>query len=165
MLSFLLLLMLLILILILILVPLIFLTKGMDYIKLGDSDLIVSKVCMGTMTYGIQNTLDEGIQLLNRSFDEYGINFLDTAEIYPVPPNGETQGETDRIVCEFLKGRNRKDVILATKVAGRQPMLGYLPRANGKSSGDYGGMFEISNEERTLFICARTAIIYLLNSQ
>jgi len=115
------------------------LKNGMDYIKLGDSDLIVSKVCMGTMTYGIQNTLDEGIQLLNRSFDEYGINFLDTAEIYPIPPNGETQGETDRIVCEFLKGRNRKDVILATKVAGRQPMLGYLPRANGKSSGDYGG--------------------------
>lgn len=115
------------------------LKNGMDYIKLGNSDLIVSKVCMGTMTYGIQNTLQEGVNLLNKSFDEYGINFLDTAEIYPVPPNPETQGETDRTVCEFLKGRKREEVILATKVAGRQPMLSYLPRANGKSSGDYGG--------------------------
>jgi len=105
------------------------LKNGMDYVKLGgDSDLVVSKVCMGTMTYGIQNTLEEGVALLDKSFDEYGINFLDTAEIYPVPPNAETQGDTDRCVCEFLKKRDRKDVILATKVAGRSPMMTYLPR-------------------------------------
>lgn len=109
------------------------LKRGMDYVKLGgDSDLVVSKVCMGTMTYGIQNTLEEGVALLDKAFDEYGINFLDTAEIYPVPPNAETQGDTDRCVCEFLKKRNRSDVILATKVAGRQPMMTYLPR--GKNS-------------------------------
>lgn len=101
----------------------------MDYVKLGgDSDLVVSKVCMGTMTYGIQNTLEEGVALLDKSFDEYGINFIDTAEIYPVPPNAETQGDTDRCVCEFLKKRNRNEVILATKVAGRSPMMTYLPR-------------------------------------
>ena len=106
------------------------LTKGMDYVKLGgsDCDLVVSKVCMGTMTYGIQNTLEEGVALLDKSFDDYGINFLDTAEIYPVPPNGETQGDTDRCIREFLKKRNRKDVVLATKVAGRSPTLTYLPR-------------------------------------
>lgn len=109
------------------------LKRGMDYVKLGgDSDLVVSKVCMGTMTYGIQNTLDEGVALLDKAFDDYGINFLDTAEIYPVPPNAETQGDTDRCVCEFLKKRNRSDVILATKVTGRQPMMTYLPR--GKNS-------------------------------
>jgi hypothetical protein len=104
------------------------LKRGMDYVRLGNSDLIVSKVCMGTMTYGIQNTLEEGVALLDKAFDDYGINFLDTAEIYPVPPNGETQGDTDRCVCEFLKNRDRKEVILATKVAGRSPMLTYLPR-------------------------------------
>jgi len=104
------------------------LKRGMDYVKLGDSDLVVSKVCMGTMTYGIQNTLEEGVALLDKSFDEYGINFLDTAEIYPVPPKAETQGDTDRCICEFLKKRDRKDVILATKVAGRASFITYLPR-------------------------------------
>lgn len=110
------------------------LKRGMDYVKLGgDSDLVVSKVCMGTMTYGIQNTLEEGVALLDKAFDDYGINFLDTAEIYPVPPNAETQGDTDRCVCEFLKKRDRKEVILATKVAGRQPMLTYLPRGENSN--------------------------------
>lgn len=111
------------------------LKHGMDYVKLGgdDCELVVSKVCMGTMTYGIQNTLEEGVALLDKAFDEYGINFLDTAEIYPVPPNAETQGDTDRCVCEFLKKRNRGDIILATKVAGRNPMMTYLPRGENSN--------------------------------
>jgi len=54
------------------------LKNGMDFVKLGDSDLIVSKICMGTMTYGEQNSLEEGVELLNCAFDKYGINFLDT---------------------------------------------------------------------------------------
>lgn len=107
------------------------LERGMDYVKLGgDSDLVVSKVCMGTMTYGVQNTLEEGVALLDRAFDEYGINFLDTAEIYPVPTSAETQGATDRCICEFLKKRDRKEVVLATKVAGRAAMMTYLPRGD-----------------------------------
>jgi len=69
-----------------------------------------------------------GVALLDKAFDDYGINFLDTAEIYPIPPNAETQGDTDLCVCEFLKKRDRKDVILATKVAGRAAMITYLPR-------------------------------------
>jgi len=81
------------------------------------------------MTYGEQNTLEEGVDLLNRSFDEYGINFLDTAEIYPVPTKAETQGRTDESIRLFLQGRDRKDVILATKVAGRSPIT-WLPRPN-----------------------------------
>ena len=104
------------------------LKNGMDYIQLGDSDLVVSKVCMGTMTFGEQNTLEEGVEQLNCAFDDYGINFLDTAEIYPVPTKAETQGLTDQAVNMFLKNRDRKDVILATKVAGRNENLKWLPR-------------------------------------
>jgi aryl-alcohol dehydrogenase-like predicted oxidoreductase len=79
------------------------------------------------MTYGEQNTLEEGAALLDKAFDEYGINFLDTAEIYPVPTKAETQGRTDAAVKLFLEKRNRGDVILATKVAGRSP-ISWLPR-------------------------------------
>ena len=79
------------------------------------------------MTYGEQNTLEEGAELLNCAFDKYGVNFLDTAEIYPVPTKAETQGQTDAAVRIFLEGRKREDVILATKVAGRSPM-NWLPR-------------------------------------
>jgi len=103
------------------------LVNGMDYVTLGDSDLVVSKICMGTMTYGQQNSLEEGVELLNCAFDEYGINFLDTAEMYPVPITSDTQGKTDQAVRLFMEGRKREDVILATKVAGRSP-INWLPR-------------------------------------
>ena len=102
------------------------LKNGMDYIKLGSSDLEVSKVCMGTMTFGEQNTIDEGVEQLNLAWDEYGINFLDTAEMYPVPTKAETQGATDRAVNKFMKGRKREDVILATKVSGRSDGITWL---------------------------------------
>ena len=102
------------------------LQQGMDYVKLGSSDLIVSKVCMGTMTFGEQNTLEEGVEQLNLAFDEYGVNFLDTAEMYPVPTKAETQGATDQTVKEFLKGRKREDVVLATKVSGRSERITWL---------------------------------------
>jgi aryl-alcohol dehydrogenase-like predicted oxidoreductase len=109
------------------------LKNGMDYVKLGSSDLEVSKVCMGTMTFGEQNTIEEGVEQLNLAFDNYGINFLDTAEIYPVPTKAETQGSTDQAVNEFLKGRKREDVILATKVAGRAEQMTWL-REDGSGS-------------------------------
>ncbi|KAI2493559.1 Aldo/keto reductase-like protein [Fragilaria crotonensis] len=105
------------------------LEKGMDYCKLGSSDLEVSKVCMGTMTFGNQNTLQEGVHQLNTAFDEYGVNFIDTAEMYPVPTNPQTCGDTDRTVAEFLKSRNRESVILATKVCGRSDRMTWMPRA------------------------------------
>lgn len=109
------------------------LKNGMDYQKLGSSDLVVSKVCMGTMTFGQQNSLDEGVEQLNAAFDEYGVNFVDTAEIYPVPTKAETQGATDKAVAKFLKGRNREDVVLATKVAGRSDFMTWLRKDGGGS--------------------------------
>jgi aryl-alcohol dehydrogenase-like predicted oxidoreductase len=93
--------------------------KWHGFVKLGSSDLEVSKVCMGTMTFGEQNALEEGVEQLNLAFDQYGINFIDTAELYPVPPKRETQGKPDETIAAFLKNRKQEDVILATKVAGR----------------------------------------------
>lgn len=107
---------------------------NMEYTTLGDSDLKVSKVCLGTMTWGEQNTLEEGVQQLDMAFNECGINFLDTAEMYPVPTKAETQGATDRTVCEWLKRRGKRDdVILATKVAGNSDRLTWL-RKHGKGT-------------------------------
>jgi len=78
------------------------------------------------MTFGEQNTIEEGVEQLNLAWDNYGINFLDTAEMYPVPTKPETQGATDETVKNFLKGRKREDVILATKVAGRSDRITWL---------------------------------------
>lgn len=65
---------------------------------------------------------------MNKAWDEFGINFLDTAEMYPVPTKPDTQGATDRAVAKFLKNRKREDVVLATKVAGRSERITWLPR-------------------------------------
>lgn len=80
-------------------------SKSIDYTNLGSSDLLVSKICLGTMTWGQQNTIEEGIEQLDIAFNEYNINFLDTAEIYPVPTKAETQGDTDRVISKWLKTR------------------------------------------------------------
>jgi Predicted oxidoreductases (related to aryl-alcohol dehydrogenases) len=68
----------------------------MEYKKLGDSDLSVSEICLGTMTYGQQNTVAEAAQQLDFAIDR-GINFIDTAEMYPVPGKRETQGKQRNI--------------------------------------------------------------------
>lgn len=91
----------------------------MDYRKLGDSDLSVSAICLGSMTWGEQNTEAEGHAQLDYAFD-CGVNFVDTAEIYSIPPRRQTQGSTERIIGSWLAARrNRDKVIIATKVAGR----------------------------------------------
>jgi len=104
------------------------LENGMDFCKLGSSDLEVSKVCMGTMTFGEQNTLEEGVEQLDLAFDNYGINFIDTAELYPVPAKPDTQGMTDKTVAAFLKNRKRDEVILASKVCGYNDRMTWMPR-------------------------------------
>ena len=73
-----------------------------------------------------QNTVEEGVEQLNLAYDEYGINFIDTAEMYPVPTKPETQGLTDEAVSKFMKNRKREDIILATKVAGRSERITWL---------------------------------------
>ena len=90
----------------------------MKFRTLPGTDLDVSQVCLGTMTWGQQNTEAEAHAQLDVARAE-GINFIDTAEMYPVPPNGETQGRTETYLGTWLgvAGR-RKDVVIATKVAG-----------------------------------------------
>ncbi|KAG5185402.1 NADP-dependent oxidoreductase domain-containing protein [Tribonema minus] len=107
------------------------LTNGMKYVKLGSSDLVVSEVCLGTMTWGEQNSDEEAYQQLKLAVDEFGINFIDTAELYPVPAKAETSGRTDKAIAKWLKGRKREDIVLASKVAGRAAHLGHL-RSSGE---------------------------------
>ncbi|MBE8190848.1 MAG: aldo/keto reductase [Alphaproteobacteria bacterium] len=91
----------------------------MEYRTLGHTDIKVSSICLGTMTWGQQNTEAEGHEQIDYAL-AMGINFLDTAEMYAVPPKAETQGSTERIIGTWLeKSGKRDDIILATKVAGR----------------------------------------------
>ena len=90
----------------------------MHYRKLGHTDIDVSLICLGTMTFGEQNTEREAHQQLDRAVDA-GVNFIDTAELYPVPPRGETQGLTEQHIGSWLARRGRRDdLVIATKVAG-----------------------------------------------
>ena len=90
--------------------------------KLGKTDLEVSEICLGTMTWGEQNTESEGHAQMDYALDN-GINFFDTAEMYAVPPKKETQGSTEKIIGSWFKERKSRDkVILATKVSGRSPL-------------------------------------------
>ena len=89
----------------------------MKYNQLGESDLKVSEICLGTMTFGQQNTIEEAHQQLDYAIAQ-GINFIDTAEMYPVPPRGETQGKTEAYIGEWLKKQQRNQLIIATKIAG-----------------------------------------------
>ena len=90
----------------------------MEYRLLPHTDIKVSKICLGTMTFGNQNTESEGHEQMDYAL-EHGVNFFDTAELYPVPAAAETQGETELIMGTwFKKTGNREKVILASKVAG-----------------------------------------------
>jgi aryl-alcohol dehydrogenase-like predicted oxidoreductase len=91
----------------------------MEYRRLGRTDLNVSLICLGTMTWGQQNTEAEGHAQMDYALDQ-GINFFDTAELYSIPPRPETQGSTERFIGSWFKARGSRDkVILATKVIGR----------------------------------------------
>ncbi len=109
----------------------------MRYNRLGESDLRVSEICLGTMTFGDQNTEDEAHAQIERAL-EAGVNFIDTAELYPVPPKAETQSRTESYIGSWLANNpeRRRDLVLATKVTGRSGMLpwirgeGELPRVD-----------------------------------
>ncbi|MDX1492088.1 MAG: aldo/keto reductase [Pseudohongiellaceae bacterium] len=89
----------------------------MNFRYIGKSGLRVSPICMGTMSFGTWSDEKESFRILDKAY-ERGINFLDTAEVYPVPPTGELAGTTETIVGKWLKKRNRDSLIIATKVAG-----------------------------------------------
>ena len=89
----------------------------MDFRYIGKSGLRVSSICMGTMTFGSSTTRQEAFKILDKAY-ENGINFFDTAEIYPVPPKKSYEGTTELIVGEWLKTKPRDSIILATKVSG-----------------------------------------------
>ena len=91
----------------------------MIYTTLPHTDLEVSKICLGTMTWGRQNTEEEGLEQMDYAFEQ-GVNFFDTAELYPVPAQPDTYADTERIIGNwFKKTGNRDKVILASKIAGR----------------------------------------------
>ncbi|MDX2238153.1 MAG: aldo/keto reductase [Hyphomonadaceae bacterium] len=91
--------------------------------RLGKSAIVVSDICMGTMTFGSQADEAESLRILDKSF-EAGIDFFDAAENYPVPPDPKWAGRTEEIVGKWLKTKNRDAVIIATKVCG--PSHGWL---------------------------------------
>lgn len=87
----------------------------MKYTKLGSSDLNVSRICLGTMTWGVQNTQEDAFEQMNYAL-EHGVNFWDTAELYAIPPSPSTYGKTETIIGNWLKETGKRDeIVLATK--------------------------------------------------
>lgn len=94
---------------------------------LGTTGLNVSLICLGTMTWGEQNSEAEAHEQIDYAISQ-GINFIDTAEMYPVPPRAETQGRTEQFLGTWLKKQKREDLIIATKITGRSENFDYLGR-------------------------------------
>ncbi|WP_372738280.1 NADP(H)-dependent aldo-keto reductase [Neptunomonas sp.] len=98
----------------------------MHYRTLGNSDLKVSRICLGSMTFGNQNSESEAQQQLDYALSQ-GVNFVDLAEMYPVPTSADTQGRTEAFVGNWMKQRNnRHQMVIATKVSGPADMVKYL---------------------------------------
>ena len=89
----------------------------MQFRTLPSTELKISEVCLGTMTWGEQNSEAEAHEQLDYALAQ-GINFIDTAEMYPVPPNGRTQGRTETFLGSWIKRQRRRELVIATKVAG-----------------------------------------------
>ena len=98
----------------------------MEYSELGTSKIKISKICLGTMTFGEQNNIDEAHDQLDFAIDK-GVNFIDTAEMYPVPPDSKTQGLTESYIGDWIKKRKKRDdIVLATKVTGPSTFMKYI---------------------------------------
>jgi aryl-alcohol dehydrogenase-like predicted oxidoreductase len=93
--------------------------------RLGNSDLVVSRICLGTMTWGQQNNEKDAHEQLDYAIAN-GINFIDTAEMYAVPPTAESYTKTETYIGNWLKHQKRDSLILATKIAGPRPDLTYV---------------------------------------
>ncbi|MEK9554568.1 MAG: NADP(H)-dependent aldo-keto reductase [Gammaproteobacteria bacterium] len=99
----------------------------MDKRPLGKTGIDVTSICLGTMTWGEQNTEAEAHEQLSYACDERGINFIDTAELYPVPPKADTQGRTEQYIGSWLNQRGRRDdLVIATKACGPGEWVNYF---------------------------------------
>tara|TARA_Y100000590_G_scaffold78624_1_gene87419 strand:- start:3857 stop:4909 length:1053 start_codon:yes stop_codon:yes gene_type:complete len=104
----------------------------MKYRKLGNTDIDVSLICLGTMTFGEQNSEKEGHQQMDYAVDR-GVNFFDTAELYPIMPRKETYAETEKIIGNWFKKKKCRDkIILATKVASKSTGLEWIRQGSYK---------------------------------
>lgn len=97
----------------------------MKYTNIPNTNIKVSKICLGSMTWGEQNTESEGHEQLDFAFEQ-GVNFIDTAEMYSVPGKKETQGNSERVIGTWLKNKQRENVVIASKIAGPNPGLSYI---------------------------------------
>ena len=105
----------------------------MNYKKLGNTDIEVSTICLGTMTWGEQNTQDQGFEQMDFALDQ-GVNFWDTAELYAIPPRKNTYGKTEEVIGNWFKNtKKREEIILATKISG--PGLSWI-RGGGNQYDD-----------------------------
>jgi aryl-alcohol dehydrogenase-like predicted oxidoreductase len=103
--------------------------------RLGKSGIVVSDICMGTMTFGSQTDEAEAFRVLDMSLDA-GINFFDTAEGYPVPPDAKWVGRTEEIFGRWMQGKDRDAIILATKVSGPSHVWFKSPKRAGMTALD-----------------------------
>ncbi len=98
----------------------------MNYTNLPHTDIEVSKICLGTMTWGNQNTEAEGHEQMDYALEQ-GVNFFDTAELYPIPAAAERYAHTEKIIGTwFKKNRNREKVVIASKIVGRSPATSFI---------------------------------------
>ncbi|KAF8820041.1 aldo-keto reductase [Cardiosporidium cionae] len=101
----------------------------MRFLRLGKSDLIVSEICLGTMTFGLQVDETRAHALLDYCYDEFNVNFFDTSELYPLPARPSHHGKAEIILGNWIKKRgkeHRERLIIATKIAGRTTNLPWL---------------------------------------
>ena len=106
----------------------------MIYSKIPQTDIEVSKICLGTMTYGQQNTEAEAHEQLDYAVEK-GVNFIDTAEMYSIPGKKETQGSTESYIGSWLKNQKRDKLVVGTKVTGPMPYFNYIREDLGFSKG------------------------------
>ena len=97
----------------------------MKYTNIPNTNTKVSKICLGTMTFGEQNTEKEAHEQLNYAVEQ-GVNFIDTAEMYSVPAKKETQGSTERYIGTWLKNQKRENLVVASKVSGPNDFFNYV---------------------------------------
>ena len=107
----------------------------MEQRRLGESGIVVSEICLGTMTFGTQANREESVRIMDKAVDA-GIDFFDTAELYPVPPTAELAGQTEEIVGDWMKDRPRESLIIASKIAGAAHGWFNPPVRHGKAALD-----------------------------